>query len=217
MPTKSWFRCTTQARAWTTRPGRGSSSPSSRTKGEGKGTGLGLSTVHGIVEQSGGRIEVESRPTVGSTFRICLPRVYDEIAREEPEELAAAPAEARLLVVDDDESVRTLACRVLREAGYSVREAEGPLDAISIFEASPADFDLLVTDVVMPEMNGLELRDRLLAVRPELKTMFVSAHLNRIDVAEALNAEGENLLPKPFSPVQLAVAVHRALAAEPGP
>ncbi|HLF57626.1 MAG TPA: PAS domain S-box protein, partial [Thermoanaerobaculia bacterium] len=172
------------------------------TKAVGKGTGLGLSTAYGIVRQSGGTIEVESRPGRGSRFSVILPR-----ADEEAE--AAGPSAGRantvggsesILLVEDEPSLRELARRVLEGAGYRVREAASGSEALALVAAQPAHaFDLLVTDVVMPGMRGTELARRLARSSPGLLVLLMSGYSEE-DLSDVRELEGRSaLLAKPFS------------------
>ena len=180
------------------------------TKEIGKGTGLGLATVHGVVEQSGGRVEVTSTPGQGTTFRILLPRTLEEAA--EPTAAAASPkaTSARVLVVDDDEGVRTLLCRVLRKAGHEVEEACSGHDALERTTDPSHPLDLLVSDVVMPEMSGLTLRKRLAERFPRMRALYVSGYTERDELEEIARSK-DQMLAKPFTAVQLVAAVQRSL------
>jgi nitrogen-specific signal transduction histidine kinase len=185
------------------------------TKELGRGTGLGLATVYGIVRQSGGQIQVTSRPGEGSTFTVYLPRV------ESPGRAGAASpgvpvpvpgGTETVLVVEDEEAVRHLICRVLRTKGYRVLEAPHAEAALLMAGSTPAPIDLLVTDMVMPGMGGTALAAELIAVRPSLRVLFITGY-----AAEAVERRGEltdasGLLEKPFSADQLARKVREVLA-----
>jgi CheY-like chemotaxis protein len=183
------------------------------TKPRGHGTGLGLATVYGIVEESGGRIEVQSAPDEGTTFRIILPRV-EEAPR--PREAIEAGLETRrgtetILLAEDQEAVRALAGRFLVALGYTViAAADGPA-ALEIARRRMEEIDLVVTDVVMPGMGGSELAARIRALRPGLPVVFLSGYpadvVARSDLAELQGP----LVSKPFGRRQLASAVRRAL------
>jgi signal transduction histidine kinase len=176
------------------------------TKGPGKGTGLGLATVYGIVRQTGGGISVESEPGKGSIFRIYLPQVSAPI---DFTRAPSAPVEKSdnfetVLVVEDEEIVRELVCAVLEDQGYNVICACDGVEALKM----AADFDgmihLLVTDVIMPQMNGHELAEKLSRVRPEMKILYVSGYSdNDIGDHGILDPRFE-LLQKPFTPHTLA-------------
>ncbi|MBI2321075.1 MAG: PAS domain S-box protein, partial [Chloroflexi bacterium] len=183
------------------------------TKGPGRGTGLGLSTVHSIVTQCGGYIAVESAPGQGTSFRISLPRIEDEVEEHEP----AAPAgqEPRgteaILVVEDNEGVRVLMRHTLEERGYTVLEAASAEDALALVQGLTSAVHLLIADAVLPGMSGQELV-RLLAARyPQMKVLLMSGYGD--DVIQRYG-EGESrapLLRKPFSPVALASEVRAIL------
>lgn len=145
------------------------------TKAE-QGTGLGLATVYGIVKQNAGCIALESEEGRGTTFRVYLPQADASAPREIGP--AAVPGSVRgeetILLVEDDPSVRAVARTILERAGYRVLAADGPGDALGAPERHPAKIHLLLTDVVMPEMHGDQLAERLVAMRPDLKVLFMS-------------------------------------------
>jgi PAS domain S-box-containing protein len=185
------------------------------TKAEGRGTGLGLSTVYGIVKQSGGFIWAYSELGIGSTFKVYLPRVE---AAEVPS--AAAPtavspcSAARILLVEDDASVRGLMADILEEAGHTVLSSTRPAEALAL--AGPdRPLDLLVTDVIMPGMSGRDLAHRLGAERPSLRVLYVSGYAGEALIRYGAIERGEHFLPKPFSEKALLEAVAVALAGSP--
>jgi signal transduction histidine kinase/CheY-like chemotaxis protein len=184
------------------------------TKERGQGTGLGLATVQGIVEQSGGHIEVESAPGRGSCFTIVLPR-EQRLREEEPAPPAALPAVARasVLVVDDDEHVRQAVSAILSAAGHAVRVAATAQAALEVCEGSGAALDLLLTDVVMPDMSGLELVARLRERRPGLRVLFMSGYADERLAAQGVLAEGTRIA-KPFDGPTLLEHVRAVLASE---
>ena len=176
------------------------------TKGPGKGTGLGLATVYGIVRQTGGGISVKSEPGRGSTFKIYLPMV---LAPLDYTKTATAPVEKpdnfeTILVVEDEEIVRDLVCEVLEEQGYNVLCAADGLEALDLAEKFDGTIDLLVTDVIMPHMNGPELAARLVGVRPEMKVLYVSGYSDNDIGDHGVLDPGFELLQKPFTPQTLA-------------
>jgi PAS domain S-box-containing protein len=169
------------------------------TKGA-NGTGLGLATVYGVVTQSGGFIDVESEVGVGTTYRICLPRVEEDVPQ--PEAIAPqrhAAATATVLIAEDEDVVRTMIREVLRAAGYDVLEAPNAHEALRIHELHGERIDVLLTDVVMPDVNGVELARQLTAAAPGLRTLFMSGYTGYANESLA----GEAFLPKPFTPSEL--------------
>jgi hypothetical protein len=183
------------------------------TKAPGVGTGLGLSTVLGIVHQSGGSISVSSAVSVGTTFKIYLPLVEEAAALGEMRQLTVAPAAGEtVLIVEDDPSIRTLAADVLREHGYRVLEAGHAEEAVIACELCPG-LNLLLTDVVMRGMNGHELADLLLASRPTLKVLYMSGYSEKGGVAQPGTFNpGGNFLQKPFRPEELLCKVGDVLS-----
>jgi two-component system, cell cycle sensor histidine kinase and response regulator CckA len=183
------------------------------TKEVGKGTGLGLATVYGIVKQSGGFIWVYSEPGEGTTFKIYLPQV------EKPVDVAAAPPprSARggtetVLVVEDEEVVRDLIGRDLTGRGYSILTAGTGREALAVAAGHDGAIDLVVTDVVMPEMGGLELMQRLTAARPGIKVVYMSGYTER---AVADGVVPRPLLQKPFNASTLADTIREVLDVAP--
>jgi two-component system cell cycle sensor histidine kinase/response regulator CckA len=181
------------------------------TKGIGQGTGLGLSTVHGIVEQSGGCVSVESEPGLGTTFRVYLPAVDEAVP--EPKELPveSPTGNERVLLVEDNDAVRGLVREMLEDRGYEVVAAAGPREALQA-AAELESIDLLVTDVVMPELNGRQLAERLVADRPGLRVLFISGYTDDAMIARGVLESDVLFLQKPFSVEELAVKVRQALA-----
>jgi PAS domain S-box-containing protein len=180
------------------------------SKPVGQGTGLGLAVVHGIVEQNGGRIEVDSAPGAGTTFSIFLPASDAAVSVGEP---AAAPRSGHesILLVEDEASLRQLAARALRARGFTVLLAADGAEALRVLEAHPEPLDLLVTDVVMPNMDGRELADRLRARMPKLKVLFLSGYMDDALLRRGVFEANETLLQKPFTPASLAQRVCEVL------
>jgi signal transduction histidine kinase/CheY-like chemotaxis protein len=171
------------------------------TKEQGKGTGLGLATVFGIVKQSGGHISVQSALGKGTTFRIVLPRSKDDGAPDPVTPVAVAeakPGTETVLVVEDQEQVRRLTCEVLRRHGYTVIEAPGGSEAVVLSAAHP-EIDLLVTDVVMPRMNGLELTKRLRETVPRLRVLYMSGYAENVVSRQGEWDDLSNYIQKPFA------------------
>jgi CheY-like chemotaxis protein len=184
------------------------------TKGPGKGTGLGLATVYGIVEQSGGKIEVNSTLGKGTTFKIYLPRVEGEA---ELLESISSPNEAlrgseTILLVEDEEMVRSLAQVILERNGYTVLAARNVSDALRMAEQGGRSIHLLLTDVVMPGMNGPALAERILAIQPATKVLYMSSYTDRDLSSAAAWESGPAILQKPFTPQTLSHKVHEMLA-----
>jgi two-component system cell cycle sensor histidine kinase/response regulator CckA len=199
------------------------------TKEVGKGTGLGLSTVYGIVKQTGGFVYVDSEPGKGTSFRIFLPRHQAE--PEVASETAAANGAAReasieakartdltgqgtILLVEDEEGLRSLNARGLRSRGYSVIEASNGVEALEALEEKNGAVDLVVSDVVMPEMDGPTLLKTMRGKNPDLKIIFVSGYAE--DAFEKSLPENQQFafLPKPFTLAQLVAAVKETMAPE---
>jgi CheY-like chemotaxis protein len=182
------------------------------TKEQGKGTGLGLSLVYGIVKQAGGHVWVESTVGEGTTFRICLPRV-DEPATPRVSADARLPAKGTetILLVEDEESLRAIAREILEEHGYQILDAGSASAAIEIARHHPAHIHLLVTDVVMPGMNGRVLAESLLAVRSDLEVLFMSGYTNDVIANHGVLDTGTLFLEKPFSVAALLSRVRQAL------
>ena len=185
------------------------------TKGPGKGTGLGLATVYGIVKQSGGGITVESTPGRGTIFSIYLPASSDELdVGEQPAQDAGIRGSETILVVEDEEVVRDLICAVLTESGYDVLSAGGAEQAIEIVRAHRKRIDLLVTDIVMPDMHGPKLARSLSLLKPEMKILYVSGYSeNDISDQGVLDA-GLLVLQKPFTQQSLGRKVREILDGE---
>jgi PAS domain S-box-containing protein len=187
------------------------------TKAKGKGTGLGLSTVYGIVRQSGGHIEVRSAPGRGTTFEIILPQVSATVpAKAEHAIHSALPRGTEtVLVVEDEEAVRLIVRRVLREQGYAILEARDGNEALRICAQKGDSIDLVLSDVIMPGMGGRELSRALAISRPTLPILFMSGYNDDGDLAGAGGDIGAGVLAKPFTSETLARQVREALDRRP--
>jgi CheY-like chemotaxis protein len=183
------------------------------TKDVGKGTGLGLSTVDGIVAKHGGFIEVESKVGEGTTFSLYLPRAGSAVA--ETSKSVATPARGgseRVLVVEDEAAVRGMAVLCLRQLGYHVTEAADGAEALQVWERDAGEFDLVLTDMVMPGgVSGADLCDRLIQVKPNLRAIIASGYSANIVDNQSVVAHGATFLQKPYDMAALAAAVRACL------
>jgi len=185
------------------------------TKEVGKGTGLGLSMVYGIVKQSGGYIWVYSEPNRGTTFKIYLPRV-DQPAENAADEKRASPVQRgseTILLVEDDPQLRQLSSSVLAHCGYNMLVAATPEEGLDICKANHNDIRLLVTDIVMPRINGRELAEKILKICPKVRVLYISGYTSNAIVHYGVLEEGLWFLPKPFSLSALVAKVREVLDA----
>jgi CheY-like chemotaxis protein len=171
------------------------------TKEHGKGTGLGLATVYGIVKQSGGNVWVYSEPGKGTAFKIYLPRVEGVAEGSEPAQPRSSILRGTetILLVEDEEMVRSLAREILEAHGYAVSEARDSAEALRICHMHSGSIHLLVTDVVMPGMSGRELAARLGMIHPETKVLYMSGYTDDAVVRHGVLNAGLEFLQKPFS------------------
>jgi two-component system cell cycle sensor histidine kinase/response regulator CckA len=186
------------------------------TKQQGKGTGLGLSTVYGIVKQSGGYVTVESNVGKGTTFRIYLPRI--QAAVEEGNVPLLPPAESNgnetILVVEDETALRRLLCLSLERRGYTVLAAKDGAVAIEIFQQRGDQIHLVVTDIMLPHLDGFELKQRITALRQDMKFLFMSGYSDELVEQRLTLTQGCAFLEKPFLPDELASKVRDLLRGE---
>ena len=182
------------------------------TKEIGKGTGLGLATVYGIVKQNRGMITVNSEPGNGTEFCIYLPSNLEEceIDKTSPA-IPVAPRSGTILLVEDDDMVRPMTASLLKKFGYKVHVAETPKQAIALCEEAGFNFDLLLTDVVMPGMSGKELRDRIESKRPGTKVLFMSGYPESVITKHGVIDEGIHYIQKPFSIHNFSVKIQDAM------
>jgi two-component system cell cycle sensor histidine kinase/response regulator CckA len=185
------------------------------TKGEGKGSGLGLSTVFGIVTQSGGAIDVTSRVGHGTRFDLYFPSVESDILTTAPTQPLGQPQRGTetILLVEDEPSVRTLVRDELRKLGYRVVEAKNGVEACLLATQQAASLQLLLTDVVMPGMGGRELAQHLSVIRPDLRTLFISGYMDDVGIMAGQEEGTSSFLQKPFTPEVLGRAVRNLLDA----
>jgi CheY-like chemotaxis protein len=183
------------------------------TKGPRKGTGLGLAMVYGIVKQSGGNIWVYSEPGQGTTFKIYLPQIEDPLDGGHESSTLAAPCRGRgtVLVVEDEDGVRNLVRDILQTAGYTVLEARHGAEALDVSERHVGPIHLMLTDVVMPEMSGRELAQRLAILRPATKVLFMSGYTANAVVHHGVLDPDTDFLQKPITAAVLTRKVRQIL------
>ncbi|MFA6500044.1 MAG: ATP-binding protein, partial [Desulfurivibrionaceae bacterium] len=183
------------------------------TKELGKGTGLGLATVYGIAKQNNGFINVYSEPGQGSTFKVYLPRHAGK-SEEMPEESPATPVAGgteTILLAEDEAAILDMVKQILEGFGYRVLAASTPGEAIHMAKEYAGDIHLLITDVIMPEMNGQELAKTLLSLYPKLRRLYMSGYSGNVIARHGVLDEGVNFIQKPFSMQAFAVKVREAL------
>jgi CheY-like chemotaxis protein len=190
------------------------------TKTEGRGTGLGLAMVFGFVKQSGGHVKIYSEPGEGTSVKIYLPRAVG--AGKPSGQRSGVPADlprgsATVLVVEDEAGVREIAVAILRSLGYRVLEAPDGDEGLLVFGAHAAEIDMLLTDVVLPgKVRGRELAERITAMRPDVRVLFMSGYTENSIVHHGRLDDGVHLLGKPFKREQLARKVAEVLDVSPG-
>ena len=183
------------------------------TKEVGKGTGLGLSTVYGIVKQNSGFIHVTSRENQGATFDIFLPR-YSDVTESQGidsrERIPAGNGET-VLVVEDEITIMELLESMLEQLGYQVLVKSSPLEALEMVQARTGRIDLLITDVIMPEMNGRDLAEQISEMYPEIRLLFMSGYPADVIAEQGVLDQGVQFIQKPFSMQDIARKVHETL------
>jgi two-component system cell cycle sensor histidine kinase/response regulator CckA len=192
------------------------------TKAKEKGTGLGLSTVYGIVKQSGGYLDVESEPGRGTTFTVFLPvasagAIDDQPYGVEAQASTGAGGAETVLLAEDELPLRRLVSRILRQAGYTVLETSDPADALRVAGESPDTIHALITDMVMPDMGGMELARRTAELRPDIRTLFMSGYAAEIELVQNSLRAGTAFLEKPFTSDQLLQRLRETLDAVMSP
>ncbi|MCA1793750.1 MAG: response regulator [Desulfobacteraceae bacterium] len=183
------------------------------TKEVGKGTGLGLATIYGIVKQNNGFVNVYSEPGQGSTFKIYLPRlVADEgIDKAVPEKKAAAGGTETILLVEDEPTILRMTRMMLERKGYSVLSAATPAEAIDLAKAHADKIHLLMTDVVMPEMNARDLAGQITAICPDIGLLFMSGYTANVIAHQGVLDHGVAFIQKPFSMADMTAKVREVL------
>jgi CheY-like chemotaxis protein len=183
------------------------------TKERGSGTGLGLATTYGAVKQAGGSIEVYSEVGIGTTFKIYLPRIEEEAVKpvkdDRPSGIQGGPE--TVLVVEDEDTLRTLCERILGDLGYRVMPARNGAEAIALAQGYGDRIDLLLTDVVMPGMNGRELATQMVLHHPEMQVLFMSGYTDDAIGKHGVLDEGVSFIGKPYTPLALARKVREIL------
>jgi CheY-like chemotaxis protein len=183
------------------------------TKAEGKGTGLGLSIVYGIVKQSGGHIEVESKPKQGATFRLYFPKSEDAVESVVPKPLMAQPlvGNETILLVEDEEPLRRLISYLLQRWGYMVLEAQHSEEALHTLEQHTGPIHLLLTDVVLPGISGCKLWEKVKALQPTVRVLFMSGHADETITQYGVVGRNRPFIKKPFAPAILGQKVREVL------
>jgi len=185
------------------------------TKGVGEGTGLGLATIFGIVKQNKGFITVSSKPGTGTTFHIYFPRYSGDVDKES----SKAPGKPLLqgsetiLMVEDEQAILDMSSLILKKLGYNVLVANCPSEALRLSKEHPGTINLILSDVIMPEMNGRDLVDNLHIFCPNLKSIFMSGYTSDVISNHGILEEGVNFIQKPYSFTDLAAKVREVLDA----
>jgi len=184
------------------------------TKEQGKGTGLGLATVYGAIKQNNGFINIYSEPGQGTTFSIYLPRDESSRSGQALSGTAAAPPQRgreTILLVEDEPAILNIASLMLEKQGYTVLKADTPGEAVRLAREHSGDIQLLMTDVIMPEMNGRDLAKNLLSIYPNMKRLFMSGYTADVIANHGVLEEGVHFIQKPFSLTNMAAKVRETL------
>jgi CheY-like chemotaxis protein len=185
------------------------------TKQVGQGTGLGLATVYGIVKQNGGYINVSSEPGLGATFSIYLPRHQGPVETTQiPGPAGSVGGPETILLVEDEPGILNIGALMLEKLGYAVLPAGTPAEALKIARQHPAQIHLLMTDVVMPKMNGRELAREILALHPDIKLLYMSGYTSDVIATHGVLDQGVHFIQKPFSSQTLDAKVREAIRSE---
>jgi CheY-like chemotaxis protein len=186
------------------------------TKEEGKGTGLGLSTTYGIVKQSGGHITVASVPGKGSAFCIYLPKLSEPVALPPPSKAQTNRRRQTVLVVEDESALRRLMTKVLEAEGFQVVEAKDGEQAVEICKFWDEPIDLVVSDLAMPKLNGLQLKEIVAGLRPTVRFLLISGYAEDVVEDPTILRTDTNFLEKPFLPDELIRKVRQLLQSKDG-
>jgi CheY-like chemotaxis protein len=182
------------------------------TKGPGKGTGLGLSTVYGIVKQHNGYIHAYSEPDHGTCFKIYLPRVNEDIDELDIKQaMSLTGGTETILIVDDDESIRSLIIDSLQPLGYNIIPASVGAEALEIIRMNEQKIDLVLSDIIMPGMNGKQLLDTILQEHPETKAILMSGYTDNVIAHHGVLQSNYTLINKPLLPIELATRIRAVL------
>jgi CheY-like chemotaxis protein len=184
------------------------------TKDPGRGSGLGLSTVYGIVKQSGGYIWADSEPNGGTTFKVYLPGLLEpsDPVKREPSTVQVDTGTETILLVEDEESVRDLICRILRTRGYTVLSGSRAAEAMELCREASTPVDLLISDIVIPGgVSGIELAARLQDIYPQLRVLYISGYTDDAVLGHEVVDSGMHFLQKPFAPAVLTGKVRQVL------